>query len=157
MIARRYPRPSPCKALATGSLVAGTSGIEDNSRFLLFPAQAPAALEGDSMPAYQHVTVPTGGQKITVKPNFSLEVPDQPIVPYIEGDGTGVDITPVMIKVVDAAVAKAYGGKRKIHWMGIYVGEKTTQGYGADGLVSGEKVSMLQGYVRSVQGAPSTP
>ena len=59
---------------------------------------------------YQHVEVPTGGAKITVKPDFSLEVPPNPIIPYIEGDGTGVDITPVMLKVVDAAVAKAYGG-----------------------------------------------
>ena len=66
------------------------------------------------MPAYQHVKVPAGGQKITVNKDYSLAVPDQPIIPYIEGDGTGVDITPVMIKVVDAAVAKAYGGKLRI-------------------------------------------
>src|SRR6266702_2096257 len=156
MIARRA-RPSPCKTLATVSLVAGTSGIEDNSRFLLFPAQAPAALEGDSMPAYQHVTVPTGGQKITVKPNFSLEVPDQPIVPYIEGDGTGVDITPVMIRVVDAAVAKAYGGKRKIHWMEIYAGEKSTKVYGADVWLPEETMAILKDYVVSIKGPLTTP
>ena len=59
---------------------------------------------------YQHIKVPTGGQKITVNADFSLNVPDQPIIPYIEGDGTGFDITPVMLKVVDAAVAKSYGG-----------------------------------------------
>src|SRR6059036_1044580 len=157
MIARRYPRPSPCKALATGSLVAGTSGIEDNSPFLLFPAQAPAAFEGVTMPSYQHVTVPTGGQKITVKPNFSLEVPDQPIIPYIEGDGTGVDITPVMIKVVDAAVAKAYGGKRKIHWMEIYAGEKSTKVYGADVWLPDETLSILKDYVVSIKGPLTTP
>src|SRR6266496_572788 len=156
MIARRA-RPSPCKPLATVSLVAGTSGIEDNSRFLLFPAQAPAALEGDSMPAYQHVTVPTGGQKITVKPNFSLEVSDNPIIPYIEGDGTGVDITPVMIKVVDAAVAKAYGGKRKIHWMEIYAGEKSTKVYGADVWLPDETLSILKDYVVSIKGPLTTP
>src|SRR6266702_2489678 len=156
MIARRA-RPSPCKTLATVSLVAGTSGIEDNSRFLLFPAQAPAALEGDSMPDYQHVTVPTGGQKITVKPNFSLEVPDQPIVPYIEGDGTGVDITPVMIKVVDAAVAKAYGGKRKIHWMEVYAGEKSTKVYGADMWLPEETMAILRDYVVSIKGPLTTP
>ena len=80
---------------------------------------------------YQHVSVPSGGAKITVKPDFSLVVSDNPIIPYIEGDGTGVDITPVMIKVVDAAVAKAYGGKRRIHWMEIYAGEKSTKVYGA--------------------------
>lgn len=81
---------------------------------------------------YQHIKVPTGGDKITVNADFSLNVSDQPIIPYIEGDGTGFDITPVMIKVVDAAVEKAYGGKRKIHWMEIYAGEKATRVYGPD-------------------------
>ena len=64
---------------------------------------------------YQHVTVPEGGQKISVNADYSLNVPQHPIIPFIEGDGTGLDITPVMLKVVDAAVAKSYGGKRKIH------------------------------------------
>ena len=64
---------------------------------------------------YQHIKVPAQGEKIRVNADMSLSVPDQPIIPYIEGDGTGFDITPVMLKVVDAAVAKAYGGKRKIH------------------------------------------
>ena len=64
---------------------------------------------------YQHIKVPAQGEKITVNADMSLNVPDQPIILYIEGDGTGMDITPVMLKVVDAAVAKAYGGKRKIH------------------------------------------
>jgi len=72
---------------------------------------------------YQHIKVPSVGEKITVNSDYSLNVPDQPIIPYIEGDGTGFDITPVMIDVVDAAVAKAYGGKRKISWMEIYAGE----------------------------------
>jgi isocitrate dehydrogenase len=81
---------------------------------------------------YQHIKVPEGGQKISVNADFSLNVPDQPIIPYIEGDGTGFDITPVMIKVVDAAVAKAYDGKKKIHWMEIYAGEKSTKVYGPD-------------------------
>ena len=76
---------------------------------------------------YQHIKVPEGGQKITVNPDFSLNVPNNPIIPYIEGDGTGFDITPVMIKVVDAAVEKAYGGTKKIHWMEIYAGEKSTR------------------------------
>ena len=74
---------------------------------------------------YQHINVPSG-EKITVNADFSLRVPDNPIIPYIEGDGTGFDITPVMIKVVDAAVAKAYLGKRRISWMEIYAGEKAT-------------------------------
>ncbi len=68
---------------------------------------------------YQHIKVPAQGQKITVNPDNSLNVPDQPVIPYIEGDGTGMDITPVMLKVVDAAVAKAYGGRRKIQWMEV--------------------------------------
>ena len=74
--------------------------------------------------AYQHIKLPSGGDKIRVRKDFSLEVPDRPIIPYIEGDGTGVDITPVMIKVVDAAVAKAYGGKRKIAWQEVLAGQK---------------------------------
>src|SRR5213083_1779074 len=109
------------------------------------------------MPSYQHVTVPTGGQKITVKANFSLDVPDQPIVPYIEGDGTGVDITPVMIKVVDAAVAKAYGGKRKIAWMEIYAGEKSTKVYGPDVWLPDETLDVLKDYVVSIKGPLTTP
>ena len=74
---------------------------------------------------YQHVKVPEGGAKITVNSDYSLNVPNNPIIPYIEGDGTGFDITPVMLKVVDAAVQKAYNGERKIHWMEIYAGEKS--------------------------------
>jgi len=79
---------------------------------------------------YQHIKVPTKGEKITVNADMSLTVPDMPIIPYIEGDGTGMDITPVMLKVVDAAVAKAYGGKREIQWMEVYAGEKATNIYG---------------------------
>jgi isocitrate dehydrogenase len=109
------------------------------------------------MPAYQHVTIPAGGQKITVNEDFSLNVPDQPIVPYIEGDGTGVDITPVMIKVVDAAAAKAYGGKRKIHWMEIYAGEKSTKVYGADVWLPDETLAILKDYVVSIKGPLTTP
>ena len=75
---------------------------------------------------------PAHGSPITMGAGNKLNVPDQPIIPYIEGDGTGVDITPVMIKVVDAAVAKAYGGRRKIHWMETFAGEKSTKVYGAD-------------------------
>jgi isocitrate dehydrogenase len=109
------------------------------------------------MPAYQHVTVPAGGQKITVNKDFSLNVPDQPIIPYIEGDGTGVDITPVMLKVVDAAVAKAYGGKRKIHWMEIYAGEKSTKVYGSDVWLPEETLAIVKDYVVSIKGPLTTP
>jgi isocitrate dehydrogenase len=72
--------------------------------------------------AYKHIKVPAAGEKIKVNKDFSLSVPDNPVIPFIEGDGTGVDITPVMIKVVDAAVQKAYGGKKKIVWMEMYAG-----------------------------------
>jgi len=106
---------------------------------------------------YQHIKVPAGGQKITVNADFSLNVPDQPIIPYIEGDGTGFDITPVMIKVVDAAVEKAYGGQRKIHWMEIYAGEKSTQVYGPDVWLPEETLQVLKEYVVSIKGPLTTP
>jgi isocitrate dehydrogenase len=106
---------------------------------------------------YQHVKVPTGGARITLNKDFSLNVPDNPIIPYIEGDGTGVDITPVMIKVVDAAVAKAYGGKRKIHWMEIYAGEKATRVYGPDVWLPEETLSIVKDYVVSIKGPLTTP
>ena len=106
---------------------------------------------------YQHIKVPDQGQKITVNQDFSLNVPDNPIVPYIEGDGTGFDITPVMLKVVDAAVQKAYGGKRKIHWMEIYAGEKATQVYGPDVWLPDETRDVLRDYVVSIKGPLTTP
>jgi isocitrate dehydrogenase len=106
---------------------------------------------------YQHIKVPTGGDKITVNSDFSLNVSDQPIIPYIEGDGTGFDITPVMIKVVDAAVGKAYGGKKKIHWMEIYAGEKATKVYGPDVWLPEETLEVLKDYVVSIKGPLTTP
>src|ERR1700675_4151916 len=109
------------------------------------------------MPSYQHVTVPPGGQKITVNKDFSLNVAEQPIIPFIEGDGTGVDITPVMIKVVDAAVEKAYAGKKKIHWMEIYAGEKSTKVYGPDVWLPEETLQVLKEYVVSIKGPLTTP
>ncbi|HEX5355157.1 MAG TPA: NADP-dependent isocitrate dehydrogenase [Aquabacterium sp.] len=106
---------------------------------------------------YQHIKVPEGGQKITVNPDFSLNVPNNPIIPYIEGDGTGFDITPVMIKVVDAAVAKSYGGQRQIHWMEIYAGEKSTRVYGPDVWLPEETLGVLKDYVVSIKGPLTTP
>ncbi|QYY30977.1 NADP-dependent isocitrate dehydrogenase [Cupriavidus pinatubonensis] len=105
---------------------------------------------------YQHIKVPAG-EKITVNQDFSLNVPDTPIIPYIEGDGTGLDITPVMIKVVDAAVEKAYGGKRKISWMEIYAGEKSTKVYGPDVWLPDETLDVLKEYVVSIKGPLTTP
>ena len=106
---------------------------------------------------YQHIKVPADGQKITVNADFSLNVPDNPIVPYIEGDGTGLDITPVMLKVVDAAVAKSYGGKRKINWMEIFAGEKSTTVYGPDVWLPEETLAAVKDYVVSIKGPLTTP
>ncbi|TAL93987.1 MAG: NADP-dependent isocitrate dehydrogenase [Paraburkholderia sp.] len=106
---------------------------------------------------YQHIKVPTGGDKITVNADYSLNVSDQPIIPYIEGDGTGLDITPVMIKVVDAALEKAYAGKRNIHWMEIYAGEKATKVYGPDVWLPEETLEVLKEYVVSIKGPLTTP
>jgi isocitrate dehydrogenase len=103
--------------------------------------------------ATSHIKVPQGGTKIVPgKP-----VPDNPIIPYIEGDGTGVDISPVMIKVVDAAVQKAYGGKRKIHWMEIYAGEKATRVYGGDMWMPEETLAAVKDYSVSIKGPLTTP
>ena len=106
---------------------------------------------------YQHIKVPSEGQKITVNADYSLNVPDQPIIPFIEGDGTGLDITPVMIKVVDAAVAKAYGGKKKIHWMEVFAGEKSTKIYGPDVWLPAETLEAVRDYVVSIKGPLTTP
>jgi isocitrate dehydrogenase len=106
---------------------------------------------------YQHIKVPAAGQKITVNADLSLNVPDEPIIPYIEGDGTGMDITPVMIKVVDAAVAKAYGGQKKIHWMEVYAGEKSTQVYGPDVWLPEETLAAVREYLVSIKGPLTTP
>ena len=106
---------------------------------------------------YQHIQVPAQGQKITVNADMSLNVPDEPIVPYIEGDGTGADITPVMLKVVDAAVARAYGERRKIHWMEVYVGQKATRVYGPDVWLPKETLDALRAYVVSIKGPLATP
>ena len=106
---------------------------------------------------YQHIQVPSNDQKITDNPDFTLNVPEQPIIPFIEGDGTGLDITPVMIKVVDAAVEKSYGGQRKIHWMEVYAGEKSTRVYGPDVWLPEETLAALKEYVVSIKGPLTTP
>ncbi len=105
----------------------------------------------------QHIQPPAEGQKITVNADFSLNVPHNPIIPYIEGDGTGVDITPVMLKVVDAAVQKCYGGQRKIHWMEVFAGEKATRVYGPDVWLPDETLAALKEYVVSIKGPLTTP
>lgn len=106
---------------------------------------------------YQHIKVPTQGEKITTNADYSLNVPNNPIIPYIEGDGIGVDISPVMIKVVDAAVQKAYGGARQISWMEVYAGEKATQVYGEDVWLPDETVHAVKEFVVSIKGPLTTP
>ncbi|NLC10415.1 MAG: NADP-dependent isocitrate dehydrogenase [Gammaproteobacteria bacterium] len=105
---------------------------------------------------YQKIQVPAG-DKITVNADMSLTVPNNPIIPYIEGDGIGTDISPVMIKVVDAAVEKAYGGQRKISWMEVYAGEKATQVYDSETWLPEETLEAVRDYVVSIKGPLTTP
>ena len=109
------------------------------------------------MSASQHIQVPSQGEKITVNADKTLNVPDQPIIPFIEGDGVGVDVTPVMRKVADAAVAKVYGGQRKIAWMEVYAGEKATRIYGPDVWLPEETVAAVRDYAVSIKGPLTTP
>ncbi|OOG21207.1 NADP-dependent isocitrate dehydrogenase [Thioalkalivibrio denitrificans] len=107
--------------------------------------------------AYQHIKIPENGTKITANDDNSLNIPDNPVIPYIEGDGIGVDITPVMKTVVDAAVEKAYGGKRAIAWMEIYAGEKATQVYDKDTWMPAETLDVVRDYLISIKGPLTTP
>jgi isocitrate dehydrogenase len=106
---------------------------------------------------YQHIRVPSSGTKITVNQDFTLNVPANPIIPFIEGDGTGVDITPVMRKVVDAAVRIAYAGKRKIEWMEMYSGEKSCRVYGENVWLPDETLRAAREFVVSIKGPLTTP
>jgi isocitrate dehydrogenase len=103
------------------------------------------------------IVVPNFGEKITVNPDNTLNVPNQPIIPFIEGDGIGVDITPPMMKVVDTAVEKAYGGKKKIAWMEVYAGEKATKVYDKDTWLPSETMKAVRDYVISIKGPLTTP
>lgn len=106
---------------------------------------------------YQRIKIPVDGKKIQVNDDNSLSVPDNPIIPFIEGDGIGIDITPVMRKVVDAAIKKAYGGQRRISWMEIFAGEKSTQIYGADVWLPEETLTAAKEFVVSIKGPLTTP
>jgi len=106
---------------------------------------------------YQKIKVPADGDKITVNADLSLNVPNHPIIPYIEGDGIGVDITPVMLRVVNAAVEKCYGTRRAIAWMEVFCGEKSTRVYGPDVWLPEETLEALREYVVSIKGPLTTP
>ncbi|MCX2976496.1 NADP-dependent isocitrate dehydrogenase [Candidatus Marimicrobium litorale] len=105
---------------------------------------------------YKHIQVPSQGDKITVNEDNSLNVPDNPIIPYIEGDGIGVDISPVMIDVVDAAIERAYGGEKKISWMEIYTGEKAAEMYDGDWFPE-ETLDAIKEYLVAIKGPLTTP
>lgn len=107
--------------------------------------------------SYQKITVPSNGQKISVRNNGTLDVPQNPIIPYIEGDGIGIDITPVMKRVVDAAIQKAYQGKRSIAWMEIFAGEKATKVYGADEWLPEETLEAIKEFKVAIKGPLTTP
>lgn len=106
---------------------------------------------------YKHVKVPDRGDRITANADMSLNVSNYPIIPYIEGDGTGVDITPPTMNVINAAVEKAYGGERAISWMEIYAGEKATQVYGSDEWLPEETLEVMQDYLVGIKGPLTTP
>ncbi|MDI5933936.1 MULTISPECIES: NADP-dependent isocitrate dehydrogenase [Halomonas] len=106
---------------------------------------------------FQKIVVPEGGQKITVNADNTLNVPNEPVIPFIEGDGIGVDVTPAMKIAIDSAVQKAYNGERKIHWMEVYAGEKATQVYDADTWLPEETLEAVKDYVVSIKGPLTTP
>ena len=106
---------------------------------------------------YEHIVVPSGGEKITVDGDNNLVVPDNPIIPFIVGDGIGIDITPVMIKVIDAAVEKSYGGERSIAWMEVYAGEKSLEIYGEDQWLPEETLTAMREFVVAIKGPMTTP
>jgi isocitrate dehydrogenase len=106
---------------------------------------------------FEKVKVPTEGQVIAINADLSLVVPNNPIIPFIEGDGIGVDVTPAMRRVVDAAVAKAYGDAKKISWMEVYAGEKATKVYGGNQWLPQETLRAMTEFVVSIKGPLTTP
>jgi len=106
---------------------------------------------------YDHIQVPDDGESIVINPDHSITVPDRPIIPYIEGDGIGIDVTPVMLDVTNAAVELAYGGKKSIAWMEVYAGEKATTVYGENEYLPEETLAALRNFVVSIKGPLTTP
>ncbi len=106
---------------------------------------------------YEYIAVPREGEPIAINEDKSIAVPERPIVPFIEGDGIGIDVTPVMRAVVDAAIEKAYGGRRAIVWMEVYAGAKAARLYGADHYLPEETLVALERFVVSIKGPLATP
>ncbi len=106
---------------------------------------------------YEHIKLPSSGERISINPDGSLNVPDRPIIPYIEGDGIGIDVTPVMKDVVDAAIAKSYGGRRAIEWLQVYAGDQAVARYGEHEVLPDETMHALEHYAVSIKGPLATP
>jgi isocitrate dehydrogenase len=106
---------------------------------------------------FEKIQVPDAGTAITVQADGSLNIPNYPIIPFIEGDGIGVDVTPAMLNVVNAAVAKAYGDEKRIAWMEIFAGEKATKHYGPDDWLPEETLEAIKAFVVSIKGPLTTP
>jgi isocitrate dehydrogenase len=106
---------------------------------------------------YDYIEVPADGEAITANPDHTLNVPDRPVIPYIEGDGIGIDVTPVMLDVVNAAVSKAYGNARQIEWMQVYAGQRATEVYGGGVYMPDETLHAMEKYVVSIKGPLATP
>ena len=106
---------------------------------------------------YDYIEVPAGGEAITANPDHTLNVPDRPVIPYVEGDGIGIDVTPVMLDVVNAAVSKAYGDAREIAWMQVYAGQRATEVYGGDVYMPDETLHAMEKFVVSIKGPLATP
>jgi isocitrate dehydrogenase len=112
---------------------------------------------GKATMRYDHIEVPSQGEPIALNADASLCVPDLPIIPYVEGDGIGIDVSPVMLDVVNSAVAKAYAGRRRIAWMQIYAGEKANRLYGDNDWLPEETLHAMRKYVVSIKGPLTTP
>ncbi|MDH3901225.1 MAG: isocitrate/isopropylmalate family dehydrogenase, partial [Gammaproteobacteria bacterium] len=106
---------------------------------------------------YERIAVPEAGEKIRINSAGSLQVPDHPVIPFIEGDGIGIDITPVMQRVVDAVVERAYGGKRSIVWVEIFAGEKANEVYGENTWLPDETLAAIRDYLVAIKGPLTTP
>jgi isocitrate dehydrogenase len=135
--------------------VSAATGGEHRAKTTLFAQDAAPHCRYNCAMQYDHIVVPPEGRRITVNPDSSLNVPDNPIIPYIEGDGIGVDVTPAMLRVVNAAVKKAYGDKRRISWMEVYSGEKANARYGQ--WFPDETLQVLREFVVSIKGPLGTP
>jgi isocitrate dehydrogenase len=106
---------------------------------------------------YDHIKVPEDGTAITINRDHSINVPDNPVIPFIEGDGIGIDVSPVMLDVTNAAVKRAYGGKREIKWMQVYAGQKAADIYGDENYLPDETLHALTNFVVSIKGPLMTP